>query len=191
MNARQAVITCFKKYIVFSGRANRPEFWYFILFLFAGSLVLVIVNSAIFGPDVTYRYRLDENGEPVGNPIAVNKRYNGGWFGTGFFVVCLLPWLAVTWRRMHDVGKPGYLPFVTLVFWAAAVISITIVYSGANQFLSQMQETGRVSVNVPTPLGMAVIVAFLLVLIRNIAWLANKSDPGPNTYGPNPNEVLQ
>lgn len=29
---KSAVITCFNKYVVFTGRADRPEFWYFALF---------------------------------------------------------------------------------------------------------------------------------------------------------------
>lgn len=32
MNFGQAISTCFKKYVDFSGRASRPEFWWFFLF---------------------------------------------------------------------------------------------------------------------------------------------------------------
>lgn len=38
-NYRQAIVTCFKKYAVFSGRARRSEFWYFQLFCFIAMLV--------------------------------------------------------------------------------------------------------------------------------------------------------
>ncbi|MDM0105514.1 DUF805 domain-containing protein [Variovorax sp. J22R24] len=31
MNFQQAVQTCFRKYVDFSGRASRPEYWWFIL----------------------------------------------------------------------------------------------------------------------------------------------------------------
>jgi len=31
MNFQQAVQTCFRKYVDFSGRASRPEYWWFVL----------------------------------------------------------------------------------------------------------------------------------------------------------------
>lgn len=41
MNFQQAVRTCFSKYIDFSGRASRPEYWWFVL----AYVVLVTVAS--------------------------------------------------------------------------------------------------------------------------------------------------
>ncbi len=46
MSFTTAVKTCFKKYATFSGVAPRPEFWWFFLFNFAGSVILVLVNQA-------------------------------------------------------------------------------------------------------------------------------------------------
>lgn len=34
MNFTEAVKACFQKYATFSGRAARPEFWWFFLFQF-------------------------------------------------------------------------------------------------------------------------------------------------------------
>ena len=44
MNFQQSIEVCFKKYADFSGRASRPEFWWFVLFIFVGSLVLSAVS---------------------------------------------------------------------------------------------------------------------------------------------------
>lgn len=47
-----AIKTSFQKYVEFSGRALRSEFWYFQLFLFLASMVLGTVSdhlSAAFG----------------------------------------------------------------------------------------------------------------------------------------------
>ena len=41
MNFQQAVQTCFSKYVDFSGRASRPEYWWFVL----AYVVLVTVTS--------------------------------------------------------------------------------------------------------------------------------------------------
>lgn len=99
-NYRQAIMTCFKKYIVFSGRARRSEFWYFQLFCFIAMLVF------------TYWGTKSELMDTL---------------GIIFFFATLLPILAVTVRRLHDLGRSGWLILVALIpfigvfvvlFWA-------------------------------------------------------------------------
>jgi len=46
---QQAVKTCFTKYAEFSGRAARPEFWWFALFQFVVLTVLSMVSTALYG----------------------------------------------------------------------------------------------------------------------------------------------
>ncbi|MEO7392120.1 MAG: DUF805 domain-containing protein [Ramlibacter sp.] len=43
MNFQQAITTCLRKYVDFSGRAVRPEFWWFVLF----NLIVSIVSSML------------------------------------------------------------------------------------------------------------------------------------------------
>ena len=47
MSFTDAVKLCFTKYADFNGRAKRPEFWWFVLFCIAGSLVLEFVSSFV------------------------------------------------------------------------------------------------------------------------------------------------
>ena len=49
MNFTQAVTTCLTKYVTFSGRASRPEFWWFFLFQLVVSLVLSMVSETLSG----------------------------------------------------------------------------------------------------------------------------------------------
>lgn len=44
MNFGQAISTCLSKYAMFSGRASRPEFWWFFLFQ-----ILVSVAASMLG----------------------------------------------------------------------------------------------------------------------------------------------
>jgi uncharacterized membrane protein YhaH (DUF805 family) len=37
-----AIRICFAKYVDFTGRASRPEFWYFVLFVFIAELSLLV-----------------------------------------------------------------------------------------------------------------------------------------------------
>lgn len=46
---QKAVKTCFTKYAEFSGRAARPEFWWFALFQFVVMTVLGMVSSVLYG----------------------------------------------------------------------------------------------------------------------------------------------
>ena len=47
MNFQDAIKLCFQKYVDFSGRAKRPEFWWFVLFCIVVSLLLEVVGSYI------------------------------------------------------------------------------------------------------------------------------------------------
>ncbi|WP_151981082.1 DUF805 domain-containing protein [Acinetobacter guerrae] len=100
-NYRQAILTCFKKYVVFSGRARRSEFWYFQLFCFVAMIIF------------TYWGTKSELMDTL---------------GIVFFFATLLPILSVTVRRLHDLGRSGWLILVALIpfigifivlFWAS------------------------------------------------------------------------
>ena len=48
MNFGQAISTCFSKYATFSGRASRPEFWWFFLLQ-----ILASIAASMFGDVVS------------------------------------------------------------------------------------------------------------------------------------------
>lgn len=48
MNIQQSVGTCFSKYINFSGRASRSEYWWFVLFCFVVNLLAAIINENLY-----------------------------------------------------------------------------------------------------------------------------------------------
>ena len=47
MNFVDSIKICFSKYADFNGRAKRPEFWWFTLFLFLANLVLGMLGDMI------------------------------------------------------------------------------------------------------------------------------------------------
>jgi len=47
MNFQESIQVCFKKYADFNGRATRPEFWWFMLFLFVCNLVTGAISSVV------------------------------------------------------------------------------------------------------------------------------------------------
>lgn len=95
MTFKQSINTCFREYAVFSGRASRSEYWYWVLFTFLVSSVI-----ELFGIIFT-----------AGSSPAVWVSVLSGIFALGV----LVPGLAVAVRRMHDIGKGGGWIFITLV----------------------------------------------------------------------------
>ena len=49
MSFTEAIKVCFAKYVTFSGRAKRPEYWWFFLFCFVVSLLLQAVHEGVSG----------------------------------------------------------------------------------------------------------------------------------------------
>ena len=84
----ESIKTCFSKYFVFSGRSTRSEFWYFSLFWIIG------IFLAIYG-DLVLNSDLLENDEL-------------GPFEIIFVLVGWVPYLSVTFRRLHDVNRSGW-----------------------------------------------------------------------------------
>ena len=87
MPIQEAVKVCLRKNADFGGRATRPEFWWWVLATTIASLVLGAVDSLI--------------GVLTGG-------YGYSPFSTIFTLAILLPHLAVTARRLHDIGKTGW-----------------------------------------------------------------------------------
>jgi len=91
-----------QKYADFSGRASRPEYWWFVLALFVAYIVVSIVES-ILG--------INHMVMGVYGPLAVLL-----WLGT------LVPQIAVSIRRLHDTDRSGWwllLPVVPYVIAGA------------------------------------------------------------------------
>ncbi|MCO6147797.1 DUF805 domain-containing protein [Flavobacterium sp. NRK1] len=134
-------------YANFYGRARRSEYWYYTLCGTIISLLLRVIDYAI---------GLDFN-----------------IMGTLYSLVVLIPGLAVTVRRMHDIGKSGWyvVYFMIPTFIAGFWFGFSIV-SGGNSGFSGW-----------------IIIPLLLLIIPSI-WmlvlLCREGDSDPNEYGPDP-----
>jgi uncharacterized membrane protein YhaH (DUF805 family) len=49
MNFVESIQTCFRKYATFEGRAARPEYWWFVLFLVLTQVVAEMVSPTLSG----------------------------------------------------------------------------------------------------------------------------------------------
>ncbi len=93
-------IKVLKNYAVFSGRAQRTEYWMFILFNFIITLALGFVGAAINNPGVL----------------------------TGLYsLAVLIPGLAVLFRRLHDTGRSGWWILIFLVPVIGALVILVFL----------------------------------------------------------------
>ena len=165
-----------KKYSDFSGRARRKEWWSFALFGLLITTLLSIPMWMTFGED------LAANPEMV-QYMAQNpgdKEYVYSLLGSNVFfwilvivgILLLVPTLAVTCRRFHDVG------ISTGLFWVVGGLTVlsTIVV------VLQVIAPGAI------PMALTGLASFLSMLAQ-LAMLVVALIPGktgPNAYGPDP-----
>jgi|ERR1700722_11313021 uncharacterized membrane protein YhaH (DUF805 family) len=106
------------KYAVFAGRSRRSEYWFFVLFscLIAVALALagLYVAGVTGGPPTLAEYLVDL-----------------------FSLLIFLPSLAVSVRRLHDVGMSGWWVLLNLVPFGSLVVmgfSLQDSQSGDNKY---------------------------------------------------------
>jgi uncharacterized membrane protein YhaH (DUF805 family) len=109
-NPLQYFAEAVKKYAVFSGRARRAEFWWFVLFYLIIPATANYIGTKLGMESVTIGF-LDNH------DTGLNLLGN---IANLFF---LLPGLSVGIRRMHDLGKSGWyvlIPIYDIALWATA-----------------------------------------------------------------------
>jgi uncharacterized membrane protein YhaH (DUF805 family) len=115
-------IRVLKKYAVFSGRARRKEYWMFALFNFIFSLVASLLQLAIFGMAL-WEF----------NPLSIVYGVIGGFIIPVVYVVyaiaVFVPTLAVSVRRLHDIGKSGWYLLINLIPIAGPIWFLVLVCS--------------------------------------------------------------
>lgn len=141
----------FENYANFNGRARRSEYWYFILFNALFSFALTILDNLL--------------GLQFGTA-------DSGVLNTIYSLAVFIPSLAVSVRRLHDIGKSGWLLLIaygSIIFLAA----LLLLGSFMNAFDSS-----------------PFIIIFALLIIAVAIWLlilfCTEGDDFTNKYGPNP-----
>ena len=158
-----AIKIAFSKYADFSGRARRSEYWWFFLFV---QLVTQLPSLII---------------PPLGSIVSL-----------GAFLVTFIPSLAVTARRLHDIGRTGWwqLVWYLLGFVSTVVIAFGVLGGIAALFSEFADEFGVYpsdgALEVFVLLGGLGVLISLVTLVWWIIWFVKKGDLGSNEYGPDP-----
>ena len=100
------IFMALKKYATFSGRSQRSEYWYFIIFYFLITFACKTLDTAI------------EN---------TNINEGIGLFAGMAGLALLLPLFAVTTRRFHDIGKSGWWQLIDLVPFIGTLVLLVFM----------------------------------------------------------------
>lgn len=170
MGFSAAVKTCFRKYVTFSGRAPRPEYWWFFLFLLLGSVIASMVDKMVFGVETG-----TERATQVVSPL--------------FSLVTFLPVLAAGWRRMHDTGRPGWYLLIPIFFSVVMMLGLFVGVFGFAELEKAGADEGTLR-SAAGGLGVAgLAIAGIVQLVLSaliIWWLTRPTQAGVNQYGNEP-----
>lgn len=144
----ESAFATLKKYAQFNGRASRQEFWTFFLFVILAQALARVID-AFLG--------------------------RGGWMPGPFYglvaIVLFLPQVAVTVRRLHDVGKSGremVLPMVMLL-----ALPLVAAFHG---FIGRLITLGYAGVT------LILFAGLLLQLIKKGSSIPNKYGAAPTAF---------
>lgn len=117
-----AIKAGFSNYVNFSGRACRSEYWYWVLAIIIGEIVVYIIDAVI------------------------GVRILATIFGLG----TILPSLAVAVRRLHDLDRSGWWILLSLIPLVGAIILLIWYCSkgtdGPNRFgADRLAASGQMS----------------------------------------------
>jgi uncharacterized membrane protein YhaH (DUF805 family) len=104
-----------QNYATFSGRARRREFWYFALFNMI-FIILAMVLDRVLGTTLKMG--------------GVETPY--GYIYLLYVLVLFIPGLAVSVRRLHDVGKSGWMYLIVLIPIIGAIWLLVLFFTDSN-----------------------------------------------------------
>jgi uncharacterized membrane protein YhaH (DUF805 family) len=142
-----------KKYADFSGRAPRAEYWWF---------------AVAYG---IVAYLLEYLDGSLGGPVAGLYGPTSLAFAIGLFI----PGVAVTVRRLHDIGRSGWWALLDAGYYAITLVGL--LASNPEQMFDSLEPTSPMIIPI-----IALVVAVIVLLIFTIL----RGNTGSNDYGPDP-----
>jgi uncharacterized membrane protein YhaH (DUF805 family) len=100
MSFTEAIRAVLSNYAIIAGRAARPEFWWWILFVGLLYIATGLVDGVLIAPALGFKPFEELAGHPL-SPLAT--------------LAIFVPGLCVGVRRLHDIDRSGWWFFITLI----------------------------------------------------------------------------
>ena len=144
-----------RQYADFSGRARKKEYWMFVLFYAIFACAISALDFFIFD-----------------TPL-----YERGSLFRIYEIALLVPYLAVSVRRLHDIGKSGW--WWCLIFFTAFVAVWLNLFSFT-------------AVNAIVIIQLCILIFMIVItFVVTVVWACFDSQEGRNKWGPNPKEISE
>jgi len=172
MNATTAIKAGIQKGVTFSGRATVPEFWWLV-----GVLVLAEAATVV----------IFERGGLFQIGVVNVTGFNIPLLFAATCIALALPFLSVSWRRLHDIGWAGWW----VLIWGGIVLFFSRILMTVAADIQQCLLDGGAKCYSEIGWGYGFTpAAAMVVFVGGFAVLMSQpSNPQPNSYGPNPSEV--
>jgi uncharacterized membrane protein YhaH (DUF805 family) len=125
MSFTDSIENVIRNFVNFSDRASRSEYWWFQLFFFVALAAADFIDVMM--------------GELAEVPF--------NWFGTIVFFGLIIPNLAVTVRRLHDLGYSGWFILLVFIPCLGSIIGLVILVFMVIDGQSQINDYGTVPTN--------------------------------------------
>lgn len=102
-----AIGSGFRNYVTFRGRASRSEYWYWTLFVMLISIAAAVLDGAL-------------------GAGRVDAGTGSGVVSVLVTLAVLLPGLAVSTRRLHDIGRSGWWQLLFLVPLVGPIVLLVL-----------------------------------------------------------------
>ncbi|MDB4426407.1 DUF805 domain-containing protein [bacterium] len=106
-------------YANLNGRASRQEYWTFLFINFIFGIVAVVADISLGTAFII--------GEGT---YSVSMGY--GWIYSLYTLSVMAPGIAVVVRRLHDVGKSGWMMFVALIPFIGVIWLFVLLVTDSN-----------------------------------------------------------
>lgn len=114
-------LAALKKYAVFSGRARRKEYWFFVLFNVIIAFVLGLIDGF----------------------LGFTTEYGIGILGGLYALAVFIPGLAVTVRRLHDTNRSGWMLLLGLIPFIGFIILLVFYFQDSDSVANKYGENPK------------------------------------------------
>jgi uncharacterized membrane protein YhaH (DUF805 family) len=153
-----------KRYAQFTGRSTRREFWMWVLFVIIVTIVLSILDGML-GLGGHNSYASTDLSGPGTSGYSYGAATRGGWLANLFGLAVLVPNLAVSVRRLHDLDRSGWW-----IVMPVAPYGLAIAMMAGHSFV----------------VGGIMVLLGLVSAIVLLVWYCLRGTAGPNRFGPDP-----
>lgn len=155
-----AKVPILEKYADFSGRASRPEFWWYVLGLVVAFVIVAIVESI----------------------LGIHRMIVGmyGPLTTLLWLATIVPSIAVGVRRLHDTNRVGWWVLLPLV--PECLMIVTALMTAGAVAAGGGLAAGMGGLAITGLIGLVALVGAIVLIVFYVM----PGTPGENRYGPVP-----